>query len=87
VRAAQNTVAAGFNSVKIYGANSYLVNLFIQNVTNKQTDQWGDSVKNRARFALEVTRAVADAISADRTAIRFSPYNTYQGIKLKDTQP
>jgi NADPH2 dehydrogenase len=86
VRAAQNAVAAGFDGVEIHGANGYLVDQFIQDVTNNRTDQWGGSVENRARFALEVTRAVADAVGADRTAIRFSPYNTFQGMKMKDPQ-
>ncbi|KAJ5742292.1 hypothetical protein N7533_011701 [Penicillium manginii] len=87
VQAARNAIAAGFDGVEIHGANGYLIDQFIQDVTNKRTDQWGGSVENRARFALEVTRAVADAVGADRTAIRFSPYSKFQGMKMKDPQP
>jgi NADPH2 dehydrogenase len=87
VQAARNAIAAGFDGVEIHGANGYLIDQFIQDVTNKRTDQWGGSVENRARFALEVTRAVANAVGSDRTAIRFSPYNTFQGMKMKDPQP
>lgn len=86
-QAARNAIAAGFDGVEIHGANGYLIDQFIQDVSNKRTDQWGGSVENRARFALEVTRAVVDAIGADRTAIRFSPYSTFQGMKMEDPQP
>ena len=87
VQAARNAIAAGFDGVEIHGANGHLIDQFIQDVTNKRDDQWGGSIENRARFALEVTRAVVDAIGADRTAIRFSPYNTFQGMKMDNPQP
>jgi NADPH2 dehydrogenase len=86
-QAARNAIAAGFDGVEIHGANGYLIDQFIQDVTNKRDDQWGGSIENRARFALEVTCAVVDAIGADRTAIRFSPYNTFQGMKMDNPQP
>ncbi|KAL2863857.1 alkene reductase [Aspergillus lucknowensis] len=78
--AARNAVAAGFDGVEIHGANGYLIDQFIQNVTNKRNDRWGGSVENRARFPVEVIRAVVDAIGAERTAIRYSPWSTYQGM-------
>lgn len=86
-QAARNAVAAGFDGVEIHGANGYLIDQFIQDVTNKRTDRWGGSIENRARFAIEVTRAVSDAIGADRTAIRFSPYSTFQGMRMETPQP
>ncbi|KAJ5880942.1 Chanoclavine-I aldehyde reductase fgaOx3 [Penicillium subrubescens] len=87
VQAAHNAIAAGFDGVEIHGANGYLIDQFIQDVTNKRTDKWGGCVENRARFALEVTRAITEAIGSDRTAIRFSPYNTFQGMKMNDPHP
>jgi NADPH2 dehydrogenase len=87
VQAAHNAVAARFDGVEIHGANGYLIDQFTQDVTNKRTDKWGGSVENRARFALEVICAVAGAIGPDRTAIRFSPYNTFQGMRMSDPQP
>ncbi|KAJ5389882.1 Chanoclavine-I aldehyde reductase [Penicillium cataractarum] len=86
-QAARNAVAAGFDGVEIHGANGYLIDQFIQDVTNKRTDRWGGSVENRARFAIEITRAVSDAIGADRTAIRFSPYSTFQGMRMENPHP
>ncbi|KAH6609989.1 aldolase-type tim barrel [Trichoderma cornu-damae] len=78
-QASKNAIAAGFDGVEIHGANSYLVEQFIQPLTNKRTDAWGGSIDNRARFALEITRSVAGAIGADRTAIRLSPFADFLG--------
>ncbi|KAL4804771.1 hypothetical protein BDV18DRAFT_142469 [Aspergillus unguis] len=79
-QAAKNAIAAGFDGVEIHGANGYLVDQFIQKSVNKRTDKWGGSVENRARFALEVIQAVVGAVGAERTAIRFSPWSTFQGM-------
>ncbi|KAH8700881.1 NADH:flavin oxidoreductase/NADH oxidase family protein [Talaromyces proteolyticus] len=78
---------AGFDGVEVHGANGYLIDQFIQDVVNKRTDGWGGSVEKRGRFALEVTKAVAEAVGADRTAIRLSPYNTYQEMGMADPVP
>ncbi|KAJ5591928.1 uncharacterized protein N7459_002297 [Penicillium hispanicum] len=86
-RAAKNAIAAGFDGVEIHAANGYLIDQFNQDISNKRTDRWGGGIENRARFALEVVRAVVDAIGNDRTGIRFSPYSTFQGMKMADPKP
>jgi len=79
--AASNAVfKAGFDGVEIHGANGYLVDQFIQDVTNQRTDQYGGSVENRSRFILEIVDAVVNAVGASRTAIRFSPWSSFQGL-------
>lgn len=85
--AAENAVATGFDGVEIHGANGYLVDQFIQDVSNKRDDGWGGSIEKRSSFALEVTRAVANAVGSDRTAIRLSPWGTYQGMGMADPIP
>jgi NADPH2 dehydrogenase len=75
---------AGFDGVEIHAANGYLIDQFTQDTVNERTDQWGGSVENRARFALEITKAVAAAVGADRTAIRFSPFSVFQGMRMQD---
>ncbi|OJJ03876.1 hypothetical protein ASPVEDRAFT_85300 [Aspergillus versicolor CBS 583.65] len=84
---ARNAIAAGFDGVEIHAANGYLIDQFIQDTCNKRTDRWGGSVENRARFAVEVTRAVVDAVGADRTGIRFSPWSTFQGMRMDNPVP
>ncbi|MFI1012140.1 alkene reductase [Streptomyces sp. NPDC020965] len=84
VHSARNAVAAGFDGVELHGANGYLIQQFLSSNTNLRTDEWGGSVENRVRFAVEVTRAVVEAIGADRTAIRISPTNAYNDIAETD---
>ncbi|KAL4955591.1 hypothetical protein BDW69DRAFT_116183 [Aspergillus filifer] len=79
-QAAKNAIEAGFDGVEIHGANGYLVDQFIQNAVNKRSDSWGGSVQNRARFPVEVIKAVVDAVGAERTAIRYSPWGLFQGM-------
>ena len=77
--AASNAINAGFDGIEVHGAGGYLVDQFLQDVSNKRTDEYGGSIENRARFALEVMDAIVTAIGAKRTAIRLSPWQVYQG--------
>ncbi|KAF9498849.1 NADH:flavin oxidoreductase/NADH oxidase [Pleurotus eryngii] len=87
-KAASNAVhLAGFDGVEIHGANGYFVDQFVQDISNHRTDEYGGSVENRARFALEVLEAVAKEVGADRTAIRLSPWNTFQDMRMADPKP
>ncbi|KAH8593686.1 NADPH dehydrogenase [Bisporella sp. PMI_857] len=86
-QAAKNAVAAGFDGVEIHSANGYLIDQFLQDTANQRTDSYGGSVENRARFGLEVANAVVDAVGAERTAIRLSPFSLFQGMKMKDPVP
>lgn len=86
-QAAKNAVEAGFDGVEIHGANGYLLDQFLQDVSNKRTDKYGGSIENRARFPLEVTAAVVDAIGAEKVGIRMSPYSEFQGMKMADPKP
>lgn len=78
--AARRAIEAGADGVEIHGANAYLIHQFIAPSANTRTDAYGGSIENRARFAIEVTRAVAEEIGAERTAIRLSPGLTLWGI-------
>ncbi len=86
-QAAKNAIAAGFDGVEIHGANGYLIDQFLQDVTNKRTDRYGGSIENRSRIALEVVQAVVQAVGAERTAIRFSPFNNFQGMGMSNPVP
>ncbi|WP_251007868.1 alkene reductase [Sphingobium sp. BHU LFT2] len=78
--AARSAIEAGADGVEVHGANGYLVQQFLAPSANVRTDEYGGSLENRARFAIEVVKAVAAEIGAERTAIRFSPGNTMSGI-------
>ncbi|KZV88183.1 FMN-linked oxidoreductase [Exidia glandulosa HHB12029] len=88
VRGAKNAVEeAGFDGVEVHGANGYLVDQFIQDVTNNRTDAYGGSIENRARFPLEIIAALSDVIGASRVAIRLSPWGRFQGMRMDDPVP
>jgi N-ethylmaleimide reductase len=75
VSAARNAIAAGFDGVEVHGANGYLVHQFLAPNSNLRTDAWGGDDEGRARLAVELVRAVADAIGPERTGLRISPGN------------
>ncbi|KAI0701986.1 putative NADPH2 dehydrogenase chain OYE2 [Cytidiella melzeri] len=86
--AASNAVhGAGFDGVEVHGANGYLIDQFIQDVSNKRTDKYGGSVENRARFLLEVTDAVVQKVGAEKTGIRLSPWATFGGMRMENPVP
>ncbi|KAI8628999.1 NADH:flavin oxidoreductase/NADH oxidase [Xylariaceae sp. FL1651] len=87
VTAAKNAMAAGFDGVEIHGANGYLIDQFLQDRSNQRTDAWGGSIEKRARFGIEVTKAVVKAVGADRTAIRLSPFSDFNGMLMKNPYP
>ncbi|KAF5353709.1 hypothetical protein D9758_008670 [Tetrapyrgos nigripes] len=82
-KAASNAVhQAGFDGVEVHGANGYIVDQFLQDVSNHRTDEYGGSVENRARFALEVIDAIVKAVGPRKTAIRLSPWNNIFGMGM-----
>ena len=83
--AAAAAIEAGADGVEIHGANGYLIQQFLSENSNHRQDAYGGSIENRARFAIEVTKAVIDEIGAEKTGIRFSPQGTLNGIEEGDT--
>ncbi|GAA4946315.1 alkene reductase [Actinoplanes utahensis] len=84
VAAARNAVEAGLDGVEIHSANGYLIHQFLSPASNTRTDEYGGSPANRARLAIEVVTAVAEAIGADRTSLRISPEHNIQGALETD---
>jgi N-ethylmaleimide reductase len=80
-QACRNALAAGFDGVELHGANGYLIDQFLNTASNQRTDRWGGSVENRMRFAVEVARAAAAAIGAERVGMRISPFNNFNGMQ------
>ncbi|WP_433889299.1 alkene reductase [Streptomyces sp. CA-111067] len=87
VSAARNAVAAGFDGVELHAANGYLAHQFLAPNSNVRTDGWGGDEQRRARFAVELTGAVADAIGAHRTGLRISPGNPLGDLSEPDPGP
>lgn len=71
--AARRAKEAGFDLVEIHGAHGYLINEFLSPACNKRCDEYGGTLENRARFALEVIGAIRAAVGPDfPISFRFS---------------
>jgi 2,4-dienoyl-CoA reductase-like NADH-dependent reductase (Old Yellow Enzyme family) len=79
-RAAQNAQLAGFDGVEIHGANGYLLDQFLQDGSNKRTDEYGGPIENRARLHLDVTDAAISVFGAGRVGMHLAPRSGVHGV-------
>lgn len=56
---------AGLDGVELHGANGYLITQFLSSAINDRTDEYGGPLENRARFVLEIVRAIRARVGAD----------------------
>jgi 2,4-dienoyl-CoA reductase (NADPH2) len=54
---------AGYDGVEVMGSEGYLINEFMAPHTNKREDEFGGSLENRMRLALEIVKAVRAKVS------------------------
>lgn len=71
--AARRAIEAGADGVEIHGGNGYLIHQFFAPNANARSDEYGGSIPNRTRFAIEVAAAVSEEVGADRTGFRIAP--------------
>lgn len=79
-QAAKNAKEAGFDGVELHGANGYLVHQFYERHSNKRVDNYGGSIENRARFALEIIDAIFEYYPPERVGIKLSPSGGYNDM-------
>ncbi len=56
---------AGLDGVELHGANGYLITQFLSSAINDRTDEYGGSLENRARFVLDIVRAIRARVGND----------------------
>ncbi len=83
-QATRNARDAGFDGVELHGANGYLHDQFLQDISNHRTDSYGGSAENRSRLMLETVDAIISAWSADRMGVRLSPSSSLYGMGDSD---
>ena len=56
---------AGLDGVELHGANGYLITQFLSSAINDRTDEYGGSLENRARFVVDIVKAIRARVGAD----------------------
>ncbi|CAI0429073.1 unnamed protein product, partial [Linum tenue] len=75
----------GFDGIEIHATHGYLIDQFMKDEVNDRTDEYGGSLENRCRFALEIVQAVSKEIGSGRVGIRISPFADY--LECGDSNP
>lgn len=77
--AAGRAKQAGFDGVELHAAHGYLLSQFLSPHLNQRTDEYGDTVENRARIILEIVEEVRDVVGEDYPL--FVKLNSSDGVE------
>lgn len=80
VDAAKRSIDVGFDAIELHIGHGYLADQFLDARVNDRTDDYGGSVENRCRFALELVTEVLKNVPANRVLARISPSRFMGGI-------
>jgi 2,4-dienoyl-CoA reductase-like NADH-dependent reductase (Old Yellow Enzyme family) len=77
----------GLDLIELHAAHGYLLHQFLSPLSNKRTDLYGGSIENRARFLLEIFRAVRAVWPEHKPlGVRISGVDWHeQGLQIADT--
>src|ERR1700737_2338297 len=84
--AVKRAKSAGFDGVEVHAGNGYLIDQFLQDGSNKRTDEYGGSIENRARLIFEVVEAMVSAWTNDRVGVRITPNGTFNAMADSDPE-
>jgi N-ethylmaleimide reductase len=84
-KAAERAKAAGFDGVELHAANGYLIDQFLQDGSNKRSDEYGGSIENRSRFLLQAVDTIVSVFGGARVGVRIGPGGTWNG--MSDSNP
>lgn len=82
--AAANALEAGFDGVEIHAANGYLLDQFLQSISNTRQDTYGGSIQNRFQLLREVVEACLESFPSHRVAVRLSPNGAFNSMGSAD---
>ena len=84
VAAARRAQQAGFDCVEVHAAHGYLISQFHAPFENRRGDEYGGSLENRARFGLDILRAVKAVLPDMGVVYRLSVEDFFPGGLLYD---
>ena len=80
VAAARRGAGAGFDVLELHCAHGYLLSSFLSPLTNTRADEYGGGHENRARYPLEIFRAVRQVWPQERPiSVRLSCHDWTEG--------
>lgn len=80
VEATKRAIAAGYKLLEIHGAHGYLLHSFFTPLDNNRDDEYGGSLRNRARMMLEIVEAVSKIWPENLPlAVRLSAHDWIEG--------
>jgi N-ethylmaleimide reductase len=85
--AARNALLAGIDGLELHCASGYLINQFLNPISNTRTDDFGGTPEKQVVFPAMVLAALAGVIGADRVGFRISPGNPYNGMDTSNPAP
>jgi 2,4-dienoyl-CoA reductase-like NADH-dependent reductase (Old Yellow Enzyme family)/thioredoxin reductase len=80
---------SGFDGVEVHGAHQYIVAAFLSSATNQRKDEYGGSVKSKARFLVEILQAIKREVGPDFPVwVRFNAqeWGVENGITIEETK-
>lgn len=87
VTAAKNSVKAGFDVIELQMHNGFLLASFLSPLTNNRSDDFGGCIENRAKYPLEVTKAILEAISNTPLIVKLGVKDWHaEGITAEDVE-
>jgi 2,4-dienoyl-CoA reductase-like NADH-dependent reductase (Old Yellow Enzyme family)/thioredoxin reductase len=87
--AAKRAKEAGFDGVEIHGAHQYIVAAFLSSATNQRKDKYGGSVKNKARFLVEILQAIKREVGPDFPVwvrLNAQEWGVENGVTIEETK-
>lgn len=84
-KGAENAMRAGFDGVELHGANGYILDQFLQDISNHRTDKYGGPIENRARLMLEAVDAAIGVWGSGRVGLHLAPKG--DGHSMGDSDP
>jgi len=80
IKSGELAIKAGFDGLELHFGHGYLVDQFLDSRINDRTDEYGGSIENRCRFAIELTKLMITKFGPNKIIIRISPSRDMGGI-------